>query len=72
MQASLGLLFIRQMIYEHGDPWWIYIDRVNLIRPPELSDNPTSIHLVDKLEELANEIMNFALRSISFIHRRNF
>jgi hypothetical protein len=72
MRTSLGLLFTPQMIYEHGDPWWIYIDRVNLILPPELSDNPTSIHLVEKLEELANEIMNFALRSISFILRGNF
>jgi hypothetical protein len=34
-----------------------------LIRPPELSGNPTSSHLVAKQEELAKE-MNLALRSI--------
>jgi hypothetical protein len=39
-----------------------------LICPPELSDN-TSSHLVRKQEELEKEIMNFALRSISFILR---
>jgi hypothetical protein len=38
-----------------------------LIRPPELSINPTSSHLVTKQEEVAKEIMNLALRSI-FVH----
>jgi hypothetical protein len=43
-----GLLFISQMIYEHGEPWWNYVtDRGKLlICPPELSGNPTSSHLV--------------------------
>jgi hypothetical protein len=35
-----------------------------LIRPSELSGNPTSSHLVAKQEELMMEMMNFALRSI--------
>jgi hypothetical protein len=34
-----------------------------MIRPPELSGNRTSSHLVPK-EELAKEVMNLALRSI--------
>jgi hypothetical protein len=42
-----------------------------LIRQPELSCNPTSSHLVAKQEELAKEIMNFALQRISFILRRD-
>jgi hypothetical protein len=42
-----GLLFITQVIYEHGEPWWNDIDRGKfLINPPELCGNPTSSHLV--------------------------
>jgi hypothetical protein len=37
------------------------------IHPPELSDNPTSSHLVAKQEELAKEMMNLTLQSI-FVH----
>jgi hypothetical protein len=36
--ATNGLLFISQVIYEHGEPWWNDINRENLlIRPPEHS-----------------------------------
>jgi hypothetical protein len=35
-----------------------------LIRPPELSGNPTTSYLVAKQDELAKEMMNLALRSI--------
>jgi hypothetical protein len=39
-----GLLSITQVIYEHGEQWWNYIDRGKLIiRPPDLSGNPTVI-----------------------------
>jgi hypothetical protein len=52
-------LFISQLIYEHGEPWWIDIDRGKLlIRPAELSANPNSSNLVANKEELAKEIMN--------------
>jgi hypothetical protein len=55
------------MIYEHGELWWNDTDRGKLlIHPPELPDNPTSRYLVAKHEELAMEMMNFALQSISF------
>jgi hypothetical protein len=31
------------VIYEHGEPWWNYINRENLlIHQPENSGNPTS------------------------------
>jgi hypothetical protein len=64
----MSLLFIPQVIYEHGEPW---LNKVNkeklLIRLPEPSGNHTSSHLVAKQEELAKEIINFALQSISFI-----
>jgi hypothetical protein len=40
-----------------------------LTGPPELSGKPTSSHLVERQEELAKEIMNFAFRSISFVLR---
>jgi hypothetical protein len=35
-----------------------------LISPPELSGNPTSIHLAAEQEELEKELTNLALRSI--------
>jgi hypothetical protein len=39
----MGLLFIPQLIYEYGEPWWNDIGReILLILPPELSGNPTS------------------------------
>jgi hypothetical protein len=50
------------MIHEHEEPWWNNIDRVKrLIRPPELPGNTTSRHLVSKQEELATQVINFAL-----------
>jgi hypothetical protein len=43
LQPQMGILFIPQVIYEHGDPCWNDIDRGKLpIRPPELSGNLTS------------------------------
>jgi hypothetical protein len=49
------------VIYDRGEPWWNDIDKGKLlIHPPELSGNPSS-HLVAKLEELAKEMMDFAL-----------
>jgi hypothetical protein len=59
------------VIYEYEEPWWNDIDKGKfLIHPPELSDNPTSSHLVAKQEELAKKINNFTLQSISFILQR--
>jgi hypothetical protein len=67
LPLPVGLLFIPEVIYEHGEPRWNYIDRRNpLIRPPELWQSYQQSRLVAKLEELAKEI-NFALGSISFI-----
>jgi hypothetical protein len=38
-----SLLFIPQVIYKHGKPWWNNVDRGKLlIHPPELCGNPTS------------------------------
>jgi hypothetical protein len=62
-----GLLFIPQVIYEHGEPWWNGIKRGNLINPSEFSGSPTSSHLVAKQEELTKEMINFALQNITFI-----
>jgi hypothetical protein len=43
LRPPMGLLFIPYVIYEHGEPWWIDINReILLIRPPELSDKSTS------------------------------
>jgi hypothetical protein len=39
----MGLLFIPQVIYEPEEPWWNVIGRRRLlIRPPDLSGNPTT------------------------------
>jgi hypothetical protein len=38
------LLFIPQVTYEHGEPWWDDINRGKLlIHPPEFSGNPTAV-----------------------------
>jgi hypothetical protein len=43
LRLTTGLLFIPQVIYENGGPWWNNIGWIRLlILPPELSDNPTS------------------------------
>jgi hypothetical protein len=58
---------------EYGVLSWNNIDRGELlIHPPEISDNPISSHQTAKQEELENEMVNFALRNISFIRRRVF
>jgi hypothetical protein len=50
-------LFIPQVIYEYGKPWWNDIDKEKfMIRPPVLSGNHTSGHLVAKQEKLGNKI----------------
>jgi hypothetical protein len=57
------LLFIPNVACEHGEPWWNDTDRAKLmIRPPEISGNPTSSHLTARVR--AKETMNLALRSI--------
>jgi hypothetical protein len=45
---GISILFIPQVIYELGEPWWNDVDRGKLIRSPELSGNPTSSHLAAK------------------------
>jgi hypothetical protein len=43
LRPPMGLLFIPQIINEHGETWWNDIDRKKLlIRPPELSANYTN------------------------------
>jgi hypothetical protein len=56
-----GLFFIPQVIHEHDDPRWKYIDRRNPpplrpIRPPERSVNFTSSHRVAKQEDRGKEM----------------
>jgi hypothetical protein len=47
LQSPMGLLFILQAIYKHGEPWWNDTDRGKLlIRQTELSGNPISSQLV--------------------------
>jgi hypothetical protein len=57
----MGLLFVPQVIYDHGETWLNDINTGKLqICPPELPGKPTSSHLVAKREELAKKVMNFA------------
>jgi hypothetical protein len=46
--------------------------RILLICPPQLSGNHTNSHPGAKQEEMVKEIINFALRGMSFILRRVF
>jgi hypothetical protein len=43
-----------------------------MIRPTELSDNPTSSYLVANREELNEKMMNLALKIYLFILRSDF
>jgi hypothetical protein len=62
LRPPTDLLFIPQLIYELGEPWWNKNDRRKLlIRPQELSGNHTSIHLVAKQDELGQENDEFGL-----------
>jgi hypothetical protein len=64
LRPAAGLLFILQVIYEHGKPWRNEVDRGKLlIHPPELFGNPISSHLIANRKRM----MNLALRSI-FVH----
>jgi hypothetical protein len=42
LQPSTGLVFIPQLMYEHGEQRWNDINRGKVVRPPELSGNSTS------------------------------
>jgi hypothetical protein len=60
--ATNRLLFIPQVVYEHGELWWNDISRANFLfvhKSP--SGCPSSSHLVAKQEKLAKEIINFSL-----------
>jgi hypothetical protein len=53
------------VIYEHGESWRNDIDRTKLlIRPPQLSGNPTSSHLVAKKDELSEGNDEFGPQNI--------
>jgi hypothetical protein len=48
----MGRLFIPQVIYEHGEPWWNDINRGKLlICPQELSGSPLTESFGRKQEE---------------------
>jgi hypothetical protein len=54
------------VIYEHGDPWWNDMNKGKLlIRPPELSGNPTS--RVNNQEQPGEVNDEFGHRSM-FVH----
>jgi hypothetical protein len=60
-------VFIPHVIHGHGKPWWNDIDRGGLlIHPTALWESYQRGHLVAQREELAKEIMNLALRNISY------
>jgi hypothetical protein len=71
LRPLASLIVIPQVIYEHGEVWCNNVQKGKLlVRPPELSANPTSSHLVAKQEELENK-MNFALRSTYLFRTSN-
>jgi hypothetical protein len=65
--APIGLLFIPQVIYKHGEQWWNDFNRGKLICPPAVSSNPTSSHLVTNYDELGKENDEFGLTKY-FVH----
>jgi hypothetical protein len=66
LRLPTGLLFIPQVIYEHGESWWNDTDREKSSfdhqRPLEILTS----HLVAKQEELAKKIINFAFAKYLF------
>jgi hypothetical protein len=53
LRSTVGLLFISQVIYEHGVTRWNDIDSGKLlIRAPEPSVNSTSSHIEAKQENM--------------------
>jgi hypothetical protein len=63
LRPPMGLLLIPRW-HVHGEPWWNYIDRGELLFSlPELSGIPTS-NLVVK-QELAKETLNFLPYEVS-------
>jgi hypothetical protein len=61
----MGLLFTFRVKYDHGEPWWNNIDRRKLlIHLPELSDNPTSSHIVANEEKFGEGNDEFGLWNI--------
>jgi hypothetical protein len=63
----MGLLFIFQVIYEHGENSGI----ISTGKTPDSSTRASS-HLVAKLVELAKEIMNLALGNIFLYTSKRF
>jgi hypothetical protein len=53
LRLPTEILFIPQLIYGHGNHGGMISTGGILIRPPELSGNPTSSNLVAKQEDLA-------------------
>jgi hypothetical protein len=63
-------VFILPVKYEYGESWWNAIDRGKLmIRPPELSSNLSSSHVVAEEEKVGEGNDEFGLRSF-FVHLR--
>jgi hypothetical protein len=67
LRPQTGLLLISQVIHEHGEPWWIYIDRgILLMHPLELSGNPTSrVIKQQSRRNLGEGNCEFCLRKVS-------
>jgi hypothetical protein len=68
LQLLTGLLFIPDVICEHGEPRWNDIDRKKLIHLPELSGNPTSRAINYQIRRnSANEVMKLIFEVYLFI-----
>jgi hypothetical protein len=64
----MGVKFIPQVIYEHGEPWWNDVDRGKLLtHPPELSGSHTSTVISCKAGGMGKRNENSALQ-IVFVH----
>jgi hypothetical protein len=72
LRWTTGLLFIPQVIYEHGEPWWNDVNRGNswLVHPSSLAILPAKSS--GRKQNWAKRIMNFALWSFFFIFASDF
>jgi hypothetical protein len=61
------------MIYEHGKSWWNNVNRRKLLlRPPELSGNPTNRDIWQQVGETGEGKYEFGLASILSILASDF
>jgi hypothetical protein len=63
----MGLLFIPQVMYEHGELWWNDVEWGKLIHQSAVWQSYQQGHLVASQEDLGKGNYGFYLQNVSFI-----